>query len=78
MITIPPMSTKRLITSHHDIHCMMLKIQVLDWDRHKNIVGLNRLIGYNPNLLIIGSSKTIQIQTNVKHSAQIYLLTFYI
>ena len=28
---------------HHDIH-ITLEIQVLAWDRHKNMVGLNQLI----------------------------------
>jgi hypothetical protein len=29
----------------------MLEIQVLACDRHKNVVGLNRLMGFNPTPL---------------------------
>jgi len=28
---------------------MMLKFQVLTWDRHKNVVGLNQLMGSQPS-----------------------------
>ena len=30
---------------------MTLEIQVLAWDRHKNVVGLNRLMGSQPSPL---------------------------
>jgi len=50
---------KRTITSHLNwTHWtqkrpqhMMLEIQVLAWDRHKNVVGLNWLMGSQPSLL---------------------------
>ena len=51
--TIPPISTKRTITSHlltehkkRPQHATF-EIQVLAWDRHKNMVGLNRLYVFN-------------------------------
>jgi hypothetical protein len=33
---------------------MTFEIKVLAWDRHKNVAGLNRLMGF-PSPLIIGS-----------------------
>jgi hypothetical protein len=30
---------------------MMLEIQVLAWDRHKDVAGLNRLMGSQPSPL---------------------------
>ena len=36
---------------------MALEIQVLTWDKHKNVVGLNW--DPNPPLLMTGSPKTI-------------------
>lgn len=42
-----------------------------------NIVGLNRLIGYNPNLLIIWSSKTIHIK-NKREKISTNLLTYFL
>jgi len=44
------------LTEHektHNIHCM-LEIQVLVWDRHKHVAGLNRLMIFQnfPSLLI--------------------------
>ena len=30
---------------------MMLEIPVLAWDSHKNVAGLNQLIGSQPSLL---------------------------
>jgi len=59
--SIPPISTKWKITSRHNwthltqkktIH-MMLVIQILAWDRHKNVAGLNRLMGFQPLLILI-------------------------
>ena len=54
--SIPPISPKRTITSH--LNCthstqktqqhMTLEIQVLAWDRHKNVAGLNWLMGSQP------------------------------
>jgi len=56
--SIPPTSTKRTITSHlNSLNItkrpwhMMLEIQVLTWDRHKNVVGLNRLMGSQSSCL---------------------------
>jgi len=50
--TILPISTKRTITSHLNAlrtrkrpRHMTLEIQVLVWDRHTNVAGLNRLMG---------------------------------
>ena len=50
--TIPPTSTKRKVTSHLISQHIILEIQVLTWDRHKNVAGLNRLTGSQPSLLI--------------------------
>jgi hypothetical protein len=61
---MPPISTKRAITSHQKIightksttYGIDIKVRVLD--KHNNIEGLNRLIGFQPfPLLIIGSRK---------------------
>ena len=45
---IPPISTKRTITSH--LKSLNIKrsmeIHVLAWTRHKNVAGLNWLMGY--------------------------------
>ena len=48
--TIPPISTKQTITSHlnslntkqgdHD-----MTLELLAWDRHKNVAGLSQLMG---------------------------------
>ena len=54
--TIPPITTKQTTTSHleplsikiHHKH-MALEIQVLALDRHKNVAGLNRLMGSEPS-----------------------------
>ena len=48
--TMPPISTKRPITSRiksmkRKLWHLALGIQVLDWDSHKNVVGLNWLKG---------------------------------
>jgi len=40
---------------------MMLEIQVLAWDRQRNVAGLNWLMGSQHPLLITGSSIVIQI-----------------
>jgi len=56
--------------SSHIIEDMALEICVLAWERHKNVVELNRLIGYKPPLLITGSPTAIHIP-NVKKPAQI-------
>jgi len=53
--TIPPTSTKQTFTSHLDsLHIkkrqhMTLGIQVLTSDRHKNVAGLNQLMGSQPS-----------------------------
>jgi len=36
-----------------------LEIQVLTWNRHKNVAGINRLMWSNLSLLIIRSSMAI-------------------
>jgi hypothetical protein len=45
---IPPISTKRTITSH--LKSLNIKrsmeIHVLAWTRHKNVAGLSWLMGY--------------------------------
>jgi hypothetical protein len=38
-------------TEHKKARNMMLEIQVLVWDRHKNVAGLNRLLGFQPSPL---------------------------
>jgi hypothetical protein len=41
---------------------MMLEVQVLAWDRHKNVAGLNWVIGFQPSpLFIIAYPKAVQI-----------------
>jgi hypothetical protein len=41
---------------------MTLEIQVMAWNRHKNVAGLNLLMGSKkPALLITGSPMVIQI-----------------
>ena len=50
---------------------MELDIQVLAWDRHKNMTGLNRLSDPNPIPPTTGSPNTIQMQTNNKKPSQI-------
>jgi hypothetical protein len=48
--TMPPISTKRRITSHLNPlnikrpRHMTLEIRVLDWDRHKNVAWSNSLM----------------------------------
>jgi hypothetical protein len=42
--------------------CVLSKIQKLAWDRHKNVAGLNELMGYQPSplpLMITGSPTVI-------------------
>ena len=39
---------------------MTLKIQVLAWDRHENVSGLNRLMGSQPPLDNITVSSTVE------------------
>ena len=54
--TIPPISTKRIITSHlnwtqkRQRH-MTLEVLVLAWDRHTDVAVLNWLIGPQPSPL---------------------------
>ena len=45
---------------------MTLEIQVLVWDKDKNVGRLNRLWDPNPPLLIAGSPTAIHIKTNKK------------
>jgi hypothetical protein len=40
---------------------MTLEIQELVLDRHKNVAGLNWLMGPNPHLLVIGSQTAMQM-----------------
>ena len=53
MITIPQISTNQIITSQLIEHIkkrpgnMTLEIQVLAWDRHKNVAVLNLLMRFN-------------------------------
>ena len=50
--TILSKSTKQTITSHpkslnaKEIMTLSIEIQVLDWDRHKNVVGLKQIMGF--------------------------------
>ena len=44
----------------------LMEIHVLAWNRHKNVVGLNRFMGSQPSLLIIG----IQICTDNEKPAK--------
>ena len=37
--------SSQIIQHKKNMTYMVLKIQVLDWDRHKNVVGLNQLMG---------------------------------
>jgi len=47
---------------------MALEFHVLDWDRHKNVERLNRLMASQLSpFLIIGSPIGIQIQTSDKN-----------
>ena len=49
--TIPPISTKRITTSHLNslnIQKITWKMQVLAWDRQTNVAGFNLLIGSDP------------------------------
>ena len=48
---------------------MVLEIQVMAWDNHKNVAGLNRLMGFQHSLLITGSPTTIYIYV-------VYMLQF--
>jgi hypothetical protein len=41
------------IIEHKKDHKITLEINVLAWERHKNMVELNRLIGYKPSPLDI-------------------------
>ena len=55
--SIPPITTKRAITSRLIEHNkrpwdMRLKIQVLSWDRHKNVADLKHLMRQHPCILI--------------------------
>jgi len=50
---------------------MTLEIQILPYDRYKDVAGLNRLMGFPTPLLITGSL-AIHIYTNDKKPAQIY------
>ena len=38
------------LSARKNMH-MTLEIQFLAWDRHKNVAGLNRLIGFQPSSL---------------------------
>ena len=57
--SIPPISTKRTIIYYSNWtywtqkrpQDLMFEIQILAWDRHKNVVGLNRLMGSLPSRL---------------------------
>jgi uncharacterized protein YpmS len=49
------------LTEHKKDHDMTLKIQVLAWKRHKNMAGLNWLMGFQLPLLITGSPMAIHI-----------------
>jgi hypothetical protein len=47
---------------------MTLEIQVLAWDRHNNVVGLNHLMTSHPPLLI--SESPMSICKNINKPAQ--------
>jgi hypothetical protein len=49
---------KHQIIEHKRLIHILMKINVLVWDRHKNMAGLNRLM---ESRAIIGSPKTIQM-----------------
>ena len=69
---------------------MTLEVQILVWDRHKNVedlkrlmglqpfpvVDLNRLMEPNPSLLITGSRTAIHILTNDKKPAQYMFISW--
>jgi hypothetical protein len=64
-----PISTKQAINSHWTPKIprhMTLEIQVLVWDRDKNVGRINRLWDPSPPLLIAGSPPAINIKTNKK------------
>ena len=64
-----PISTKQAINSHWTPKIprhMTLEIQVLMWDRDKNVGRINRLWDPSPPLLIAGSPPAINIKTNKK------------
>jgi hypothetical protein len=44
----------------------MLENQVLAWDRHKNVAGLNRINDPNPTVFIIGRPMAIRYKKNNK------------
>ena len=44
-----------------------MEIQVLAWDRHKNVAVLNLLVGYQPSPLIFGSPMTICFHSKRPH-----------
>ena len=52
----------------------MLVMQVLDWDRHKNVADVNKPIKEIPTLplLIIGSLTTIKMQTYNENTVHIH------
>jgi hypothetical protein len=43
--------------------CMISEIQILAWERHKNVAVLNRLMGFPP--FLITESLTILVHLNV-------------
>jgi hypothetical protein len=49
---------------------VMLDIQVMAWDRHKNVAGLNQSIGFNPLFLISDFKRqyTFFFITDKKHA----------
>ena len=71
---------------------MTLEVQILVWDRHKNVEDLNRLMGLqpfpvvdlnrllepNPSLLITGSRTAIHILTNDKKKPAQYMFISWI
>jgi hypothetical protein len=54
-----------------------LEIHVLIFDRHKNGAELNRLMGPNRPLVIIGTPTAIQIKTNDKKKSAHILFHLY-
>jgi len=50
---------------------MTLEIQVLAWDRHKNVVGLNQLMGSQPSPLGVPSFGIKQQSLNQNYFSEV-------
>ena len=59
----PALTSKPLIQTKRPRHtCITLEIHVLLWDRHKNVAGLNRLLG-SPSPFLKYQPRLIQAMT---------------